>query len=97
MLLLARAFGFELRYRDLLTLTAGTIFVSMLPVSVQRLGVREGALMLGLSLLAVPREIALLIAFLDGAGGALASPPGSLSWRRLRAPVDGTGQDSRSA
>ena len=96
-LLLARAFGFELHYRDLLTLTAAAIFVSMLPVSFNGWGVREGALMLGLSLLAVPREIALLIAFLYGAGGALASLPGSLSWRRLRAPADGTGQDSRSA
>ena len=96
-LLLARAFGFDLRYRELLTVTAVAIFVSMLPVSFNGWGVREGALTLGLALLAVPREIGLLIAFLYGAGGALASLPGSPSWRRLRASAGAPRQDSRSA
>src|SRR5262245_4785922 len=75
-LLLARAFGYDLRYRDLLTVTAAAIFAGLLPISFNGWGVREGAMMLGLSLLAVPRDIALMISFLYGVGGLIWSLPG---------------------
>jgi uncharacterized membrane protein YbhN (UPF0104 family) len=81
--LLAQAFGQDLRLRDLVTVTAAAILVSMLPVSFNGWGVREGAMMLGLALLAVPREVALMISLLYGIGSALWSLPGSLTWRHL--------------
>jgi len=80
---LARAFGYELRFRELVTVTAAAILVSMLPISFNGWGLREGAMMLGLSLLAVPRDVALMISLLYGVGSALWSLPGSLLWRRL--------------
>lgn len=83
-LLLARAFGHVLDYRDLLTVVSFAIFASLLPISFNGWGVREGALVLGLSLLEVDRDTALLVSFLFGIGLALASLPGSLSWHRLR-------------
>jgi len=83
-LLLARAFGHDLRLHDLLTVTSIAIFAGMLPISFNGWGVREAALMVGLSLLAVPRDLALMLSFLYGIGGVLASLPGSVAWYRLR-------------
>jgi uncharacterized membrane protein YbhN (UPF0104 family) len=83
-LLLARAFGHALDFRDLLTVVSFAIFAALLPVSFNGWGVREGALVLGLSLLAVGKDTALLISFLYGVGAAVAALPGSLSWHRLR-------------
>jgi hypothetical protein len=82
--LLARAFGHALDFRDLLTVVSFAIFAALLPISFNGWGVREGALVLGLSLLAVGKDTALLISFLYGVGTALVALPGSLSWHRLR-------------
>jgi len=81
--LLAESFGYTLRYRDLLTVTTAAILIGMLPLSFNGWGVREGAMVLGLSLLAVPRDAALMISVLYGVGSALWSLPGSVSWHRL--------------
>jgi uncharacterized membrane protein YbhN (UPF0104 family) len=83
-MLLAQAFGYGLRFFDLLTVTAIAILAGMLPISLNGWGVREGAMILGLSLLAVPRDVALMISVLFGACNALWSLPGSVSWYRLR-------------
>jgi hypothetical protein len=83
-LLLARAFGHALDFRDLLTVVSFAIFAALLPISFNGWGVREGAMVLGLSLLAVEKDTALLISFLFGVGAALVVLPGSLSWHRLR-------------
>ncbi|HEX6827920.1 MAG TPA: lysylphosphatidylglycerol synthase transmembrane domain-containing protein [Burkholderiales bacterium] len=83
-LLLARAFGHALDFRDLLTVVSFAIFAALLPISFNGWGVREGAMVLGLSLLAVGRDTALLISFLYGVGAALVALPGSLSWHKLR-------------
>jgi uncharacterized membrane protein YbhN (UPF0104 family) len=83
-LLLARAFGYVLAYVDLLTVTAVAIFATMLPISANGWGVREGAMVVGLSLLDVPRDAALTISVLYGIGGTLVSLPGSVAWYRLR-------------
>lgn len=83
-LLLARAFGHALDFRDLLTVVSFAIFAALLPISFNGWGVREGALVLGLSLLAVSKDTALLISFLYGVGTAAVALPGSLSWHKLR-------------
>lgn len=83
-LLITRAFGLALDYRDLLTVVSFAIFASLLPVSMNGWGVREGAMVLGLSLLAVNRETAVLISFLFGVGSALVALPGALSWQRMK-------------
>lgn len=95
-LLLAQAFGYGLRFPDLLTLIAVAIFAAMLPISFNGWGVREGAMMLGLSLLAVPRETAVMISFVYGIGGALCALPGSITWLHLRrAPPPPAGDATR--
>jgi glycosyltransferase 2 family protein len=85
-LLIARAFGHVLNVLDLLTVASFAIFASLLPISMNGWGIREGAMVLGLSLLGVNRETALLISFLYGVGGALVAMPGALSWHRMKAP-----------
>ena len=82
-LFLARAFGYSLAYQDLLTVVSFTIFTALLPISFNGWGVREGAMVVALSLLAVTREAALMISFLFGIGSAIASLPGSVSWHNL--------------
>jgi len=81
---LAQAFGYSLEFRELLTVVSFAMFAALLPISVNGWGVREGAMVLGLSILAVDRDAALLISFLFGLGAALITLPGSLSWHRLR-------------
>jgi len=80
----ARAFGFSLQYREMLTVVSFAIFAALLPISVNGWGVREGAMVLGLSILAVNRDAALIISFVFGVGSALVTLPGSLSWHRLK-------------
>jgi uncharacterized membrane protein YbhN (UPF0104 family) len=79
-LLLAHSFGYALQFLDLLTVVSFAIFAAVLPLSFNGWGVREGAMMLGMSILAVNRDAALMISFLYGVGLALASLPGSVSW-----------------
>jgi uncharacterized membrane protein YbhN (UPF0104 family) len=83
-LLLAHSLGYPLQFLDLLTVVSFAIFAALLPLSFNGWGVREGAMMLGLSLLAVHRDAALIISFLYGMGLALASLPGSVSWYQLK-------------
>ena len=97
-LLLAQAFGYSLRFTDLLTVIAVAIFAAMLPISFNGWGVREGAMMLGLSLLAVPRDVAVMISFMYGLGGVLCALPGSVTWFHLRhAPKPPAGDASRAS
>jgi uncharacterized membrane protein YbhN (UPF0104 family) len=93
-LLLARAFGHALDFHELLTVVSFAIFAALLPISFNGWGVREGAMVLGLSLLAVGRDTALLISFLYGVAAALVVLPGSLSWHRLK-PKHHTPQATR--
>jgi glycosyltransferase 2 family protein len=96
-MLLAQAFGYGLRFLDLLTVTALAILAGMLPISLNGWGVREGAMILGMSLLAVPRDVALMISVLFGACGALCSLPGSVSWYHLRHAPPPADQSARAA
>jgi uncharacterized membrane protein YbhN (UPF0104 family) len=89
--LLAHAFGYDLALRQLTTVTAIALFAGMLPISFSGWGVREGAMMVGLALLAVPRDVAVTISFLYGVGSALVSLPGSVAWFHLRRTLDAPG------
>lgn len=84
-LVVARALGHALEYWDLLTVVSFAIFAALLPISMNGWGVREGAMVLGLSFLSVNKETSVLISFLFGAGAALAALPGGLAWLRLKA------------
>ena len=84
-LFLAQAFGYSLQYRDLLTVVSFTIFAALLPISFNGWGVREGSMIIALSLLSVSKEAALVISFLFGIGSAISSLPGSVSWHSLDA------------
>ena len=96
-LLLAHSFGYALQFLDLLTVVSFAIFASVLPLSFNGWGVREGAMMLGMSLLAVHRDAALMISFLYGAGLALASLPGSVSWYHLKHRPSAEESENRSS
>jgi glycosyltransferase 2 family protein len=85
-LLLSEAFGYQLQFRELLFVVSVAIFAALLPISFNGWGVREGAMILALSLLGVSRESALAISLLFGVASAIASLPGSVSWYRLRYP-----------
>jgi uncharacterized membrane protein YbhN (UPF0104 family) len=85
-LLLAYSFGYALQFLDLLAVVSFAIFAALLPLSFNGWGIREGAMMVGLALLAVHRDAALMISFLYGVGLALASLPGSVAWYHLKHP-----------
>lgn len=78
------AFGAAPRFADLVTVVALALFAGMLPVSFNGWGVREGAMVAGLALLAVPVEVALTASLLFGVGSFVCALPGSITWLRLR-------------
>lgn len=78
--LFAEALGASIRYWDLLAVVSLAVFVSLLPVSVNGWGVREGTMVLGLSVLGVPTATALGASVLLGLGTALATLPGIIVW-----------------
>ncbi|MES2786966.1 MAG: lysylphosphatidylglycerol synthase transmembrane domain-containing protein [Pseudomonadota bacterium] len=78
LLLISRSLGYELAFLPLLSISSIAVFASLLPISFNGWGVREGALVLGLSLLQVPRESALLISVIYGLFLAIASLPGAI-------------------
>lgn len=75
-LLVAEAFGHSLGLWPLLTISSLALFASMLPISFNGWGVREGALVIGLSTLHIPRETALLISLVYGVLLVISSLPG---------------------
>lgn len=77
-LLLARGFGHSVHFWQFLSVSAVALFLSLLPVSFNGWGVREGALMVGFSLLNVPGESAILISLFYGVLLAIVSLPGCL-------------------
>ncbi|GAB1594600.1 lysylphosphatidylglycerol synthase transmembrane domain-containing protein [Lysobacter claricitrinus] len=89
--LIAEALGMRVSYVDVLAVVSMAVFASMLPISVNGWGVREGAMVLGLSVLGVPKATALAISILFGFGSALATLPGAFTWLVGRYQVaDGT-------
>ena len=73
---IARGFGFSLELWSLLSISSIALFASLLPVSFNGWGVREGALMVGLASLQVPRETSLLISIVYGLLLVVISLPG---------------------
>jgi glycosyltransferase 2 family protein len=62
----AKAMGYPLNFLALLTITSMALFASLLPISFNGWGVREGALIVGLAALNVPRDAAVLVSVLYG-------------------------------
>lgn len=83
--LIARAVGVETGYFPLLAIVALAMFVSLLPISVNGWGVREGAMVAGLAVLGVSKESALAISLLFGFANALITVPGIFVWHSRRA------------
>lgn len=79
-LLLAEALGVRVGYVDVLAVVSMAVFVSLMPISVNGWGVREGAMVLGLSVLGVPKATALAISILFGFAGAIATVPGAFAF-----------------
>lgn len=84
----AAALGLDVPYLLLLAIVAMAIFLSLMPISLNGWGVREGAMVVGLSALSVSRESALAISLLYGAGSAVATLPGAFIWAMRRRHVD---------
>lgn len=77
---IARSIGVEVAYLELLAIVAIAMFVSLLPVSVNGWGVREGAMVAGLAVLGVGKGPALAISLLFGFANALVTIPGAFAW-----------------
>jgi uncharacterized membrane protein YbhN (UPF0104 family) len=78
---LAIAAGHVLPFWSLLTIVSVALFASLLPISFNGWGVREGALMFGLGALNVPGETALLISVVYGVLLLIIALPGSLAYK----------------
>lgn len=81
---IAAALAVEVHYLELLAVVSMAIFLSLLPISLNGWGVREGAMVVGLSALSVTKESALAISLLFGFGSAIATLPGAFIWYMKR-------------
>jgi len=81
---IALGLGIELRFIDGLLLFPTVLFISMLPISVSGWGVREGAMIAGLSLVGVPAHQSLALSVCFGLCSAAISLPGGLVWLLTR-------------
>ncbi len=77
---LAHALGQDVPYFELLAVVSMSMFLGVLPISLNGWGVREGAMVMGLSALAVPREAALVVSILFGFSTAIVTLPGAFVW-----------------
>jgi glycosyltransferase 2 family protein len=84
---IALSLGIALNYFELLAVVSMAMFLALLPVSLNGWGVREGAMIVGLSALSVNREPALLISLLFGFGAAVVTLPGGFFWYLKKQPV----------
>jgi uncharacterized membrane protein YbhN (UPF0104 family) len=89
-LLLAQAFGHALQYFYLLTVISFATFAALLPISLNGWGVREGTMVIALSLFSIGPDVALMISVLYGVGLAMASLPGSLAWHHFKSAHSGS-------
>lgn len=81
---IARSIGVQVPYIPLLAVASLAMFVALLPISINGWGVREGAMVAGLSALAVGREHALAVSLLFGAINAIVTLPGAFLWQIRR-------------
>lgn len=80
MFLLARELGIGLRFVDFCMVVPPVLLLAMVPVSVAGWGVREGSMAIGLGLLGVQREPALVLSVLFGVEIAMVGLAGGLVW-----------------
>lgn len=84
---IARGIGVSVDYLSLLAIVSLAMFVASMPVSVNGWGVREGAMVAGLSALGVSREAALAISLMFGFINAVVTIPGAFVWHAQRRQV----------
>ena len=87
---IAASISVELPYGQLVAVVSIALFLSVIPVSINGWGVREGTMVVGFAALGVQREAALITSLLLGAGAALVALPGAFLWhvKGMRAEVD---------
>ncbi|AKC87221.1 lysylphosphatidylglycerol synthase transmembrane domain-containing protein [Pseudoxanthomonas suwonensis] len=87
---IGRSLGYDVPYLSLLAIVAMAVFVSLLPISVNGWGVREGAMVAGLAVLGVSKEAALGTSLLFGFANAVVTIPGAFLWylRRKHESID---------
>lgn len=79
-MLITASLGTGVGYWELLAVVSMAMFASLLPISVNGWGIREGAMVVGLSVLAVPKATAFGVSILFGISGALVTLPGAFLW-----------------
>jgi hypothetical protein len=82
--LLARGIGIDLTLWNCLVLMPSVLFLSLLPISIAGWGVREGAMVVALSLIRVAPHQSLALSVSFGLGLVLVSLPGGLIWLLVR-------------
>jgi uncharacterized membrane protein YbhN (UPF0104 family) len=79
-LTLSGMIGVDITPGQAMTVLPPVLFVAMMPISLAGWGVREGAMAVGLGLLAVPVETAIAISILFGATSVVVGVLGGLLW-----------------
>lgn len=80
----AKGLGMELHFIDGLLLFPTVLFISMLPISISGWGVREGAMVTGLSLVGIPAYQSLALSVCFGLCVIAVSLPGGVVWLATR-------------
>ena len=78
--LIATALGVALDFRHAVGIVATSVLLAAVPLSVNGWGIREGAMVAGLSLVDIGQADAFLISVLFGLGMMLATLPGAALW-----------------
>jgi len=78
--LIATALGIALDFRHAVGIVATAILLAAVPLSVNGWGIREGAMVAGLSLVGIGQADAFLISVLFGLGMMLSTLPGAALW-----------------
>lgn len=77
---LASGLDLNISLVDCLVTLPPVMLISALPISISGWGVREGAMVVGLGLLGVPKEAALVLSVQFALTGYLAATPGAFAW-----------------
>lgn len=85
---IAASISAPVAYGELVAVVSIAMFLSLLPLSINGWGVREGTMVVGLAALGVQKEAALITSLLLGAGTALATLPGAFLWHMKTQKID---------
>ncbi len=84
--ILAHALGIVVGFVNCVVLIPLVMLVTLLPISIAGWGIREGAMVVALSLIQVSRSDAIAVSLLFGTIMLIVSLPGGLFWLRTRYP-----------